>query len=173
MKNFKIISLNHYRTSKAFTIFEMAIVISIIGILASISLPSYRKTLARFEANEGKQVLIAMLSSQKRYHLEFGDYAASIDDLDLEVPNNLKYFAPIDPPPSGGGCGGSGHNSNCMDQQITKVIDEPSASIGHLNRKVNNTSDPDYTLWMQDDGKLYCTNNVVGVDDCAMAGFYD
>ncbi len=82
-------------TNKGFTLVEIIIVVTILGILAAVALPHYVGQTERFTAGEGVQTLSALLLSQKRYALEnSGNYTSQLTDLDLTIPASPHFDPP-------------------------------------------------------------------------------
>ncbi len=80
------------RGQKGFTLVELAIVIVIIGVLASFGVPRFRDAVERSKAGESLNYLSAIRAAQERYHAREGTYAADIADLDVSIPAP-KYFS--------------------------------------------------------------------------------
>ncbi len=71
---------------KGFTLIELLVVVLIIGILAAIALPMYRKAVERTRALSLMPILKAVVDAQERYHLANGQYASTLGQLDVEIP---------------------------------------------------------------------------------------
>ena len=80
------------RGQKGFTLVELAIVIVIIGVLASFGVPRFRDAVERSKAGESLNYLSAVRAAQERYHAREGTYASDIADLDVSIPAP-KYFS--------------------------------------------------------------------------------
>jgi len=76
---------------KGFTLVELAIVIVIIGVLASFGVPRFRDAVERSKAGEAMNYLSAIRASQERYHAIYATYANDPANLDVAFPNP-KYF---------------------------------------------------------------------------------
>jgi len=76
---------------KGFTLVELAIVIVIIGVLASFGVPRFRDAVERSKAGESMSYLSSVRAAQERYHAREGTYAADLADLDISIPAP-KYF---------------------------------------------------------------------------------
>ena len=76
---------------KGFTLVELAIVIVIIGVLASFGVPRFRDAVERSKAGESLNYLAAIRAAEERYHAREGTYASVIADLDVAMPAP-KYF---------------------------------------------------------------------------------
>jgi prepilin-type N-terminal cleavage/methylation domain-containing protein len=79
------------RDQKGFTLVELAIVIVIIGVLASFGVPRFRDAVERSKAGESLNYLSAVRAAQERYHAREGTYASDMADLDVSMPAP-KYF---------------------------------------------------------------------------------
>ncbi len=62
---------------------ELLIVVVIIGILATIALPQYRKAKEKAEASELMTNIKTLNEAQHRYYLANGEFAKSFDNLDI------------------------------------------------------------------------------------------
>ncbi len=85
---------------KAFTLVELVITIAIVIILSVISVPIYRGYVDKAKYSEGYALLGTVLSAQKAYYNEYGNfyqdpydwkYTANHDVLGIDVRGN-KYF---------------------------------------------------------------------------------
>ena len=79
--------------TKGFTLIELLVVVLIIGILSSVALPQYQKTVLKSRAAEAWTNLSALNTAGKIYCLENPSYNGSLtnDDLSVSVENS-KYF---------------------------------------------------------------------------------
>ena len=72
--------------NKAFTLIELLVVVLIIGILAAIALPQYEKAVEKSRAATVLSLLKAVGQAQQTYKIANGNFAASFDELDVDVP---------------------------------------------------------------------------------------
>ena len=84
------------KNRKGFTLIELIIVIVIIGILASISVPIYRGYTRRAMAAEGRSLVGSLSKAEKIYyaeHTKFNAQAGTANDTVLGVDATMnKYF---------------------------------------------------------------------------------
>ena len=78
---------------KAFTLIELMVVISIIGILVAIGVVSYRKTYQLSRDSRRKADLAQIQQALETYRSENGSYPTSLNDL---TPNYITTL-PTDP----------------------------------------------------------------------------
>ncbi|MFO0910801.1 MAG: prepilin-type N-terminal cleavage/methylation domain-containing protein, partial [Isosphaeraceae bacterium] len=83
---------------KGFTLVELAVVIVIIGVLASFGVPKFMQSVERSKASEAFNFLSAVRSAQERYQAKEGTYTTDWTLLDIAWKNDgskpvLQYFA--------------------------------------------------------------------------------
>jgi prepilin-type N-terminal cleavage/methylation domain-containing protein len=79
------------KSTRGFTLVELAVVVVIIGVLAAFGVPRFLQSVERSKASEAFAYLSAVRTAEERYHARQGTYAASVTDLDIKLPTP-KYF---------------------------------------------------------------------------------
>ena len=83
--------------NQGFTLLELLVVALIIGILAGIALPQYKKVIERTRAMEAVQTVKTVSDAMERYYLAngvfpTGNWQNMTKDLDIKIPTDNKYF---------------------------------------------------------------------------------
>ncbi|BCA80179.1 prepilin-type N-terminal cleavage/methylation domain-containing protein [Desulfuromonas sp. AOP6] len=74
-------SIFRYRTATGFTLIELLIIMSVIGILFSIAVPSYKNSLIKARESVLMEDLFQMRSAIDAYFADNGRYPDSLEDL--------------------------------------------------------------------------------------------
>ena len=88
--------LNKKNGEKGFTLIELLVVIIIIGILASIALPSFLNQTAKAKQSEAKTYVATIGKTQQAYFTEKGTFAPTLSLLSLGTPaatDNYNYVS--------------------------------------------------------------------------------
>lgn len=86
--------LKFIRENRGFSLIEMVIVLTIIGILASMAIPSYRYSILKAKESVLKDTLFHMRDVIDQYYADKGKYPFELNDLVIE--GYLRKM-PIDP----------------------------------------------------------------------------
>ena len=78
--------MKNNRCKNGFTLIELLVVVLIIGILAAIALPQYKKAVQRSKNAQLKAVIGTIEQAQKLYFMNNGKYAVNFDELSVDLP---------------------------------------------------------------------------------------
>jgi general secretion pathway protein G len=101
----------HEQTPSGFTLIELLIVVSIIGILATVAVPSYQASVVKAKEAALRQDLFTIRDVLDQHRADQGKYPASLGTL---VAAGYLRMIPIDP----------FTNSDATWQEITGVVEE-------------------------------------------------
>ena len=94
------------RDQKGFTLIELMVVILVIGILASIAIPSYREYVIRGHRRAAQVAMMEIAARQQQYFVANRAYAATVGELGYTLPADVDenydfaIDADADPVPS-------------------------------------------------------------------------
>jgi prepilin-type N-terminal cleavage/methylation domain-containing protein len=86
---------------KGFTLIELLVVVLIIGILAAVAMPLYRRSVERAQLSELRINMKAVMDSATRYYMANSAYDGIVSDdgnggalwnLDMDLPANGKFI---------------------------------------------------------------------------------
>ncbi len=89
-----VLSAKKFRSLTGFTLIEITIVVLIIGILATIAIPTYRRSLERAKCSQAMQTLREIRSAALDWYRENENFiGTTIDDLEDQVGANFQIGA--------------------------------------------------------------------------------
>lgn len=86
--------INTQKRQRGFTLMELLVVVTIIGILVAVALPAYRETIQRTKEAVLKENLFRLREAIDQYHADQGRYPPTLDAL---VEKGYLRDIPLDP----------------------------------------------------------------------------
>lgn len=110
-----------HRDARGVTLMELMVVIVILGILAAIAVPSYRRYLLRSQRTEAKIALLQLQTAEEKFYMQNNAFTDDVDgaspaglglpnttetgkfDIDVDVDDDAQTFVATAKPRAGGG----------------------------------------------------------------------
>jgi prepilin-type N-terminal cleavage/methylation domain-containing protein len=142
-----------YKKNNGFTLIELLIAVAIMGILASIAVPSYTWYIARSKVKEAPSNLLQMAALQEQFYRDFRRYAEDFSDAGAPATSNAAGV-----PNKDGMFAWGGVNNKYFDYTVTTQDDGQAYYIRAVGKTTENLSAYLYTInsnnakCMRDDG---------------------
>jgi prepilin-type N-terminal cleavage/methylation domain-containing protein len=78
---------------KGFTLIELLVVVLIIGILAAVALPQYKKTVAKSRLATLKNIVETITQAAEVYYMANNTYPDTFDQMDVDIPTPTELSA--------------------------------------------------------------------------------
>ena len=136
-------------TTKGFTLIELLVVVLIIGILTSVALPQYQKSVEKARATEAMAYADAFVKAQQIYCMANGQFAEldELTNLDISLPT-MKHFYVNGPWDSTGGTIYIYRNDSApISYQLAVDMEKPNAQgVFVVHRRCLGNSQMCYTI---------------------------
>ena len=156
-----------------FTLIELLVVVLIIGILAAIALPQYRRVVLKARLHVGLPLVASMYEAEQLYYMVHGEFATDVDALDIEIPTDASCEKWAEPGASGYDCGDWGVDVENSTRSINFYY--PSGETGTVSTLIYMYVFKDITSSKMPDGKFkagtrYCCAKASTEDICKDMG---
>lgn len=84
--------LGRLRSTKGFTLVELMTVVAIIGALAALGVPQYKKMQRKAKRAEANMVLGVIGSAEAAFYAEYNGYGNSMGGIGAEMDNDPQYY---------------------------------------------------------------------------------
>jgi type IV pilus assembly protein PilA len=116
------------RQDGGFTLLELMVVVAIVGLLAAVAIPQYRKFENRARQSEAKIALGAVYTAQRAFAAEFNTYTLCMRQAGYYPDGLTRYYAVGFNPGPGDTCGPSGDRV-CNGYSYAMQAPPPAASF--------------------------------------------
>ncbi len=76
---------------KGLSLMEVMITLIIVAVIAGLAYPRYQRMVSRSKQTEPKTVLQSIYMGQDLYFTMNQSYTGNLDELDVQIPDNVKY----------------------------------------------------------------------------------
>lgn len=83
----------HYKKQTGFTLLEILIVVVIIGILGSLSVPAYNKIIRRSNVSDAMYNLDMLATAESKYFIANGRYTSNLSNLETPLKGNSSTIS--------------------------------------------------------------------------------
>jgi type IV pilus assembly protein PilE len=85
----------HCREARGVSAIELLVVLAIVGILAGLSVPTYRDHVLRTNRTEARAALLGLATAQEKFYLQCNEYTSALDATAATTcsPGNLRFRA--------------------------------------------------------------------------------
>ena len=130
---------NKTKDKQGFTLLELLVVVLIIGILAAIALPQYRRAIEKSKAAEALTILKSVYNSASILYLTNGTRVNSLDDLSISVPwtGNTKGLTMSE--------GSAAKSNKDWSLQLFRTNEQNAVLIHRLSGKYKGTG---FAIWL-------------------------
>ncbi len=134
---------------KAFTLLELLVVVLIIGILAAIALPQYKKAVWKSRAKSMLPILRTMKNSIDIYYMTNDVYPSKLEELDIDLEGYSKTCSYLGPTYKTGGCKANDYLNLYLN---VVTVGKDSIPLFQFNKGLYKGAG----FFINSDNKLYC-----------------
>lgn len=107
-----------FTNKKGFTLLELLVVVLIIGILAAVALPQYKKAIVKTHFSELKVLTKNLFDAAQMFYLSNGSHADVMSDLDFDLAGATYQYRGVSFKDSGYYCGFTNDYVSCKNNKL-------------------------------------------------------